>query len=72
MSVLAGCFSFGSTSGLEEGVLSLLEQYNLTTCVVRAKTTGYRLGKSPYGIVDEVGFLIFNIARRHIDILLQI
>ena len=59
MSVLAGCFScFGRTSGLEEDVLSLLEEYSLTGCVVRARTTGYRLGESPYGFVDEVGLVV--------------
>jgi hypothetical protein len=65
MSVLTGCFGcFGPTSGLEEGVLFLLEEYNLTRCVVRARTTGFRLGESPYGIVDEVGF--YYQACRHI------
>ena len=58
MSVLAGCFScFGPTSSLEGDVLSLLEEYSLTRCVVRARTTGYRLGESPYGFVDEVGLV---------------
>ena len=58
MSVLAGCFScFGPTSNLEEDVLSLLDEYSLTRCVVRARTTGYRLGESPYGFVDEVGLV---------------
>ena len=61
MSVLAGCFScFGHTSGLQEDVLSLLEQYSLTRCVVRARITGYRLGESPYGFVDEVGLVNTN------------
>ena len=55
--ILAGCFNcFGPTSGLEEDVLSLLDEYSLTKCVVRARTTGYRLGESPYGFVDEVSF----------------
>jgi hypothetical protein len=58
MNVLAGCFScFGPTNGLEEDMLSLLGEYNLTRCVVRARKIG-RLGESPYGIVDEVSFLI--------------
>ena len=55
MNGLASCFScFSPTSGLEANVLTLLEEYSLTRCVVRARTTGYRLGESPYGIVDEV------------------
>ena len=55
MNGLASCFScFSPTRGLEANVLTLLEEYSLTRCVVRARTTGYRLGESPYGIVDEV------------------
>jgi hypothetical protein len=53
-------------SGLEEGVRSLLAEFNLTGCVVRARTTGYRLGESQYGIVDEVGFLITKKAYANI------
>ena len=64
MSVLAGCFScFGPTSSLEGDVLSLLEEYSLTRCVVRARTTGYRLGESPYGFVDEVGLVKIYIKK---------
>ena len=33
---------------------SLLKEFDLSGCIVTAKTTGCRLGKSPYGFVDEV------------------
>ena len=42
----------------EEDALTLLKKYSLTRCVVKAKTTGYRLGESPYGFVDEVCLVI--------------
>ena len=53
--VLARCFGcFGPISGLDEEVRTLLNDFSLTGCVVKARTTGYRLGESPYGFVDEV------------------